>query len=285
MAACALAGGMLVPAYWYPTGGGVNDDWDQLAACAKYLRSNGKGGFDTLVAIGNVNSGPGIAKDKNYESAFQRVRQNGGKVVGYVFTDYGKVPYAKVQVQIEKWVSYYGPELDGIFLDAWGGYQTGNIPSSSPTITYRQYFSNLQRLVKTTEHLNLVVGNPGTPFDASDSNSPPSTLADIFCLIENTYSTIKSGDYTLPNWLKAAGNTQKGCLAFYQMPVKHPEVLTAVVQIAKAKGAAWIYCTDNQSPATGNPWGTLPGVASGFPDGIWNSYWGNEQWSVALAHN
>lgn len=283
--AMAIANGMVVPAYWYPSGGGVNDDWAQLAAAAAYLKAGGKSGYDTVIAIGNVNSGPGTAAAPNYASAFRHVRLSGGKVIGYVWTNYGKEPLSKVEAEIGQWVSFYGPELDGIFLDCWYGYEQGSIPNVTPTLTYRQYYSALQSLIKTQYHLGLVVGNPGTPFDTTSTTSAAAQLADILCIAEYTYPTIHSGAYTLPKWLSTPGYTSKGCVLFYQLPLKQPEILTSIVQVAKAKGAAWIYCTDNPSPPSGNPWGTLPGVASGSPDGVWNAYWGNEQWSVAQAHN
>lgn len=266
---------MLIPAYWYPSGGGVNDDWFQLAAAAKYMHENGKSGYDTLIAIGNVDSGPGKAKDPNYASAFAKLRASGGKVVGYVFTDFGKAPIASIEKQIDQWVAFYGPELDGIFLDAWGGAQKGN----------HSYYSTLQKLIKDVHHLKFVIGNSGSPFDVSSKESDSSALADIFCLVENAYPAIKDGSYSLPAWLNAEGNSNKGAVAFYQLPASQPVLLTSIVQVAKTKGAAWIYCTDNQSTASGNPWGTLPGVASGGTEGQWNAYWGNEQWSVAQAHN
>jgi hypothetical protein len=277
----ACAGGMVVPAYFYPNdGGNYGDDWYQLAAGAAYMQANGLNGYNTLIAVGNPNSGPGSAEDPNYLSAFTNVRANKGKVVGYVWTNYGAQPLATVENQIKQWVSWYGSQLDGIFLDGWGGYQSGNIPGVKPAMSYLTYYQDLYNYVTKTEKLPVVVANPGWAFDATQTNPACVATATIFCVDEQPYSNITAG-YPLPLWLQTAGNTTKGCVIYYQLPLNQPSTLTSVVETAKSEGASWIYCTDNQSAS--NPYNNIPGVASGNPDGQWNSYWGNEEWSVAQA--
>jgi hypothetical protein len=93
----------MVPAYAYPTAGGV---WDKLATAAKVVH---------VEAILNPNNGPGSARDSNYAAAVNHLRAAGGAVIGYVPTDYAKVPLAKVEAEIKDYHLWY--HIDGIFID------------------------------------------------------------------------------------------------------------------------------------------------------------------------
>ena len=91
-----LPGGMLIPAYFYPDHGGIGDRFELLARAADWLARFGTKGFDRLIAIVNVDSGPGTAADSSYTSAINVVKSAGGSVIGYVATDYGKKGYAAI---------------------------------------------------------------------------------------------------------------------------------------------------------------------------------------------
>src|ERR1041384_3178596 len=65
-------GGILVPAYFYPAG---NNYWSSLAQAAKKV---------PIIAILNPNSGPGAGIDSNYVVAAKKLRDKGGRVIGYV---------------------------------------------------------------------------------------------------------------------------------------------------------------------------------------------------------
>jgi hypothetical protein len=277
----AFAGGMIVPAYFYPNNGGIADRWYQLAAAANYLSLNGVGGYNTLIAVMNPNSGPAAVADANYTSAITKVRQQGGKVVAYVWTNNSLKPYSQVAAEIQTYITQYGSQLDGFFLDDWRGYLAGNIPGVTPAKTYSSYATQIKNLIKNTYGKQYVIANPGVSFNSTATNPSQANLADIFCLHENTYAA--GVGYTLPAWLNTAAHAQKGAVLIHAMPANQQVLATQVIQNAKYKKAKWIFTTDDSMPSNQNPWDTLPGEESGGIPNDWNSYWGNVQYSVAIS--
>jgi Spherulation-specific family 4 len=275
----ASAGGLIVPAYVYPTkGGAFGDDWYQFAAAAAYLKANGHNGHNTLIAIGNVNSGPGTAVDANYVSAFAAVRSNGGKIIGYVDTNNAQNSLASVKSQIDLWVGFYGKQLDGIFLDNWRAYQPGNVPGTNPAISFESYYDQLWVYIKDTKKLSLLCGNPGTIFDPTERDPKAAHLADILMIHEDSYST--GTNWALPAWTKTPAVAQVGAI-YHGLPKGDQMIATNVIlDTIKTKEMQWVFVTDDT--LANNPYGLLPGVFSGGTDGQWNSYWGNEQYATAF---
>src|SRR4051794_12000473 len=77
MSARAEGVALLVPAYFNPSSG----YWTQLASAAQRV---------PLVAIANISNGPGSATPRaDYIQAMQSVRDAGGQVIGYVYSQYG----------------------------------------------------------------------------------------------------------------------------------------------------------------------------------------------------
>src|SRR4051812_19038203 len=70
---------LLIPAYFEPASG----HWKELAAAASRV---------PLMAIANIFNGPGTGTKAraDYFQAIQSVRNAGGQVIGYVYTQYGK---------------------------------------------------------------------------------------------------------------------------------------------------------------------------------------------------
>src|SRR5580765_227010 len=77
--------GVMVPAYFYPTPGGL---WDSLSNAATHI---------PLVAIMNPNNGPDTGQNPDYVAAVNSVHSAGGKVTGYVYTSYAARPLAQVE--------------------------------------------------------------------------------------------------------------------------------------------------------------------------------------------
>src|SRR5689334_13395637 len=94
----------LVPAYFPPATG----YWNDLAQAARRV---------PLVAIANVFNGPGSDSQPraDYLQAIRSVRDAGGQVLGYVYTQYGERATEVVRSDILKWRQLY--PVDGFFID------------------------------------------------------------------------------------------------------------------------------------------------------------------------
>ena len=88
---------LLVPAYFYPSGAGL-DDWNRLARDA---------GSINIEAILNPASGPGTTQDPNYVAVVNKLRTAGGRVFGYVSTQYGDRDMTDVKNDIDKYILFY----------------------------------------------------------------------------------------------------------------------------------------------------------------------------------
>ncbi len=225
-AALALPGsarlGLLVPAFFYPTSGGP---WDQLASAAAQV---------PLTAILNPNSGPGSAADANYAAAVDKVRAAGGRVIGYVDTDYGMRPLADVEADISTYNTWY--HLDGISLDRM---------TTDAGMQDVSYYQQLYGYVHTLQPSWSVVGNPGTVPDQAYISTPD---ADNLILFENPapYS------YTAPSW-QAALPAQDFTNLVYN--VATTAAMQTDVTMAVGFHAGWVYVTDGNTP---NPYADLP---------------------------
>ncbi|MEM7452947.1 MAG: spherulation-specific family 4 protein [Planctomycetota bacterium] len=261
-----LAGGMIIPAYFYPTNGGLSDRFAQVAWASRWLAQNGTGGFDKLVAIVNVDSGPGLATDPKYTSAIDVVKSAGGTVLGYVATGYGNKSYLSITTEIDSWISYY-PNLDGIFLDEWNGQNPG----------FAGMYQDLFWHVTVNRQLSSCVCNPGVPFSPGNTNPDPAWWGTAFVVHENRGNL--ATEISLPVWLQTNSHADKGAVLIHGLSSQARTTRTIVD--AKSKGARWFYVTDDLLP---NPWDKIPGeIAGATADGS-NTYWWNLIWSIGKVH-
>jgi hypothetical protein len=238
--------GIIVPAYFYPgTGGpgGVGDGWAAMAAAA---------GQVPITAVFNPDSGPlpGPA-DPNYVSALTNLENSGGKVVAYVYTDYGNVPIATVEGQMATYVSQYGSLIGGFFLDGMS-----NTPSTL------SYYQTLDSYVKGLNSSDTVIGNPGVPDLNGLSTANYLSDADIY----NTFEGSGSDFSSYPNgatWVQSQSSSR------FLNIVYNVSLSSLAATIAKAiqDHAGSVYITDQSLP---NPYSQLP------------SYWDQE---VAAIHS
>src|SRR4051812_11663379 len=89
VAASARAMDALVPAYFYPAGAG--DDWSRMTTAAKQI---------SLTAIMNPGNGPGTVVDSNYVNVVNSLRGAGGRVIGYIYSDYGNRSLATLKSEV-----------------------------------------------------------------------------------------------------------------------------------------------------------------------------------------
>ena len=223
LAAAGLS--LMVPAYFYPSPG---SDWDRLASAAARV---------PLVAIMNPNSGPGNATtaDARYVRAIQSVRTAGGRVTGYVYTQYGRRPLEDVKTDLRRYHDLYA--LDGFFLDEMAN------DGSTATVTYYAELKDYIGRLKPTYH---VTGNPGTQ-TAEVYVSRPTV---------DTVVTFEEGT-GYPGYNPAAWNRQYPAHRFCHLlhSVTNASAFTNAVTLAQRRNTGFLFVTDDRLP---NPWDRLP---------------------------
>ena len=102
---------ILVPAYFYPS---TRSAWNTLTTSAA------ANPLVTILAIMNPNDGIFNSVDVNFTRATTQFVAAGGKVLGYVYTGYGKGgrSIADIKLNIDRYLQLYGRErISGFFLD------------------------------------------------------------------------------------------------------------------------------------------------------------------------
>jgi hypothetical protein len=221
LSACAAPLGIVVPAYFHSESLWTNMNW--------------AAGRVPLVAIMNPNSGPGTTRNLQYVAAVNSLRSAGGKVIGYVSTDYAKRPAAAVREDIDRYCAFY--TLDGIFLDEF----TNDSKSS-----HLAHYGGLYQYIRSKGTNMIVMGNPGTHTQEAYLAKP---CADVLVTFESGrgYS-----NYVADAWVMNHPARQ-----FCHLPyaVGSTAGMTNFVNLAVARNAGWIYVT---SDSGSNPWDTLP---------------------------
>lgn len=221
----ALAAGLaiMVPAYFYPEPGG---DWERLAAAARRV---------PIVAILNPSSGPGTAVDSQYVRAVANVRNAGGRVTGYVSTDYGRRSADLVKADIRKYHEQY--TLDGFFLDEMSN--DGGAVSTA-------YYAGLYEFIRNLKPAYHVTGNPGTQTQETYVTRP---TADTVVTFENGTGYAQ---YVPSTWTR---NHPAHRFCHLLHSATNGLSLTNAVQLAQVRNAGFLYVTDD---VLENPWDRLP---------------------------
>jgi hypothetical protein len=202
---------LLVPAYFYPV---ANGGWDRMAAAAEVA---------PVTAILNPDSGPGSSADPVYAAAINKLRGDGGRVVGYIHTSYGKRPLAAVEAEVNAYASFYA--LDGFFVD--------EMATTSAEVTYYQA---LYAFIKTLNANYEVIGNPGTSTQQTYLTSP---AADVLVDFEGNQAAY--GKASPPSWVSNFGSEHFGSIVGRVGKVK---TMYADLSRAKQRNAGYVYVTD-----------------------------------------
>lgn len=222
---------LLIPAYFYPAGPGM-EHWNRLMAAA---------GRVPIGAIVNPSSGPGDEPNPEYAALLTRTDRAGLLTVGYVNTNYAERPISQVKDDIDRWVRFY-PEIDGIFLDAQASSEA-----------HVDYYIDLCAYVRSKINPALVVSNAGTRCDPAYFLRP---TADVIILFENSQGF---DAFRLPSSL--AGYDP---LRFAAMPYAIPSAseMRERIQQSVLKGIGTLYLTDagqaDAPQSAANPWERLP---------------------------
>jgi Spherulation-specific family 4 len=192
-----------------------------------------------ITAIINPNNGPNNAPpNQDYVQGLKDLRAAKVKVLGYVYTGYGKRSLTEIKTDIDCYAKFY--ELDGIFLDEG---------ASQPE--FLNFYQEIYTYIKQKPGLSKVILNQGTYGDEGYVSRP---VADTVVIFEN-YSKQWS-PYT-PHPYVAKYPPDRFSVLIHSTP----DAATMQKQIdrAIARNVKYLYIT-NLSPDTGtrNPWDNLP---------------------------
>jgi Spherulation-specific family 4 len=188
---------LLVPAYWAPP----------FTFCTELPTDS--------IVIANPDSGDTSTAAPGYAEA---VEDCGAKVIGYVYTEYGKRSLSTVESQIADYYSHY-PGIAGIFLD-----QMAEEPDES-------YYATLESDVHSRG--GIVVGNPG---DVA-STGWQLDVVDVVVDFEGSASEYRS--YKSPSWA---------------LPGREANIVFDASTLS-CPSASYVYETNETAP---NPYASLP---------------------------
>lgn len=230
---------ILVPAYFYPS---VTSDWNTLTTSATAHPSV------AITAIMNPNNGIFSSADANFTRATTQFVGAGGKVLGYVYTRYGKGSrsIADIKANIDKYLQFYGRErISGIFLDEM---------ASEPL--QLDFYREIYRYIKSIDPSLRVVGNPGMVPAAEFAS-----VADTLVSFEGTAANYQKVDPRISTpWLYTYTNKAQAMLTHNTATCG---AMQGAVQAAASarNNTGWVYATErefNYATGVGNPWAALP---------------------------
>ena len=197
----------IVPLYSYPCCG-YEQEWGKLL--------NLTTDKEVWVVV-NVNNGPGSSVDSTYASIISRLKQKGFKVLGYIYSSYGRRSLKTIYSEMDRWIRFYN--VDGFFIDE----------VSTDLKTYRYYSSIYSRAKRLGRH---VVLNPGINIDPRFFN-----IADKIVVFESPLEEYVNFSYL--DYSSVAPD--RVCTIVLNTP---PDKVDYVVQKAAVNGSRCVYVHD-----------------------------------------
>ncbi len=220
---------ILIPLYSYPDLGQENSIWQKLIDTKK---SNPN---IEIVAIVNPNNGYFREKDNNFSQGIQALVEADIRVVGYVYTKYGKRDSQDVIDDIEAWSSLYKEDgVSGIFFD-----------ETSTDANLLDYYSNLSSEARS-RNLEYVILNPGM---TTDQKYVDLGIADLIVSYENPNEELLNNP---PETYNTPTKTTELSLLIYEMEDDNVDDL---ISFAREHKFSYIYFTEDG--ADGNPWDSI----------------------------
>ncbi len=216
---------LLVPAYFYPAGPGLQA-WQRLINAAPKIK---------MVVIANPDNGPGLQHNPDYDPIFNAANARGIRVIGYVSTGYGKFSVAEVKRAIDKWLEFY-PKISGFFVDQQSA-EAQDVPF------YLQIRDHARRKLKDA----LMVNNPGTICDESYFARDVSDVTCIFTAFDGF------DQFNLPARLWQYSPSRFAALTYQVSDVR---AMRQVISNSSTKHIGYLYISD--APKGSNPWAQLP---------------------------
>jgi hypothetical protein len=212
-----ILGAAIVPLYSYPT----EAPWSAIVT-AKLAHPS-----VPVIAIANVNDGPGTSVDSEFTSGIHSLTTAGIVVIGYVYTSYGAREAATVKAEIDAWHKFY-PGVTGLFFDEESNADKGDA-----------YYRDLAAYAKSAG-MTLTVANPGTDTSLAYINA-----VDVTFIYES--AGIPSNQL-LATWRSSYTRSKVGVIPYAA------GFDLAWMQLARSC-VGYIYVTNDDLP---NPWDTLP---------------------------
>ena len=185
-------------------------------------------------AIINPQNGPGDKLSNDYIDGIKLLKDHNIKVIGYVYTLYGKRDPNIVKEDIYKWSSFYQEVgVEGIFFD-----ETDN------KIDSLEFYKDLTTYSKTHD-FNFNILNPGYTTHEAYINE---NVAELIVSYENSYKNWKNS--FPPNTNKENEKT-KLSLLLHSM---EKEGFGLVMHKAKSQGFSYVYLTEDKDT---NPWDSI----------------------------
>jgi hypothetical protein len=216
----------LVPTYFYPSGKGLTA-WQQLAKDARVVR---------IEVVLNPASGPGKKPDPAYVTVVRDFRKAGGRILGYISTNYAKRDIARVERELRSYVEFY--EVDGIFLDEMSGTK-----DSLP------YYQKVHRLIKDLKPDFKIVGNPGQPI------VDEGYMKTVDCLVLFEGSAADYAEYNSRDSTPWMSRYPANRFANIVHSVAAPADMHRTMTRAAESRAGWVFITNRKLP---NPYDGLP---------------------------
>ncbi|MDT7870111.1 MAG: spherulation-specific family 4 protein [Thermoproteus sp.] len=197
----------IVPLYSYPCCG-YEQEWGKLL--------NLHTDKEVWVVV-NVDDGPGSSVDSTYVSVISGLKQRGFKVLGYIYSSYGRRSLETVYSEMDRWIRFYN--VDGFFID-----------EVSTSLETYSYYSSIYSRAKSLG--KYVVLNPGTNTDSRFFN-----IADKIVVFESPLEEYVNFSYL--DYSSAAPD--RVCTIVLNTP---PDKVDYVVQKAVANGSRCVYVHD-----------------------------------------
>ena len=213
----ATPAGTIVPLYSNPSSAA----WSAVAAAKRANPSV------PVLAVINPYNGPGTSAQSNYTSSIASLVSAGVKVIGYVYTSYGKRLAGDVQADVDRYRSFY-PGVTGIFFD-----------EMATTVGLESYYAGLTAYAKS-HGFDFTIGNPG-----SDSRASYVGTVDVILIYENSGLPTAT---RMAGWHSGYDKKNFGIIP-YAVAMD-----TAFVQTARSS-VGYIYLQNDNLP---NPWDTVP---------------------------
>jgi hypothetical protein len=242
----------LVPAYFSP---GVDEDgvdkWHMMCDAMNHI-------YNVSTAIMNPSPGPDIDVLEGYSDSIEYCHDRRVKVIGYVDTDYTRIPLADVLADIDAYYDAY--TIDGIFLDEMANNpdEMANNPDDMADMTVQAYYEGIYRHVKQrfwSWDNEDVVGNPGSAAVTAWQIDTP--VVDTLVIFEGTAESYIE-DWNPRDWVSQRHGQLAHLVHSTPTAQRHE-----ICRLFRERHADLIYVTNDKFPdpmdkPPDNPWDTLP---------------------------
>lgn len=226
---------LLVPAYFYPAGDGLQS-WQRLIDAADKAR---------IVTVANPANGPGDQRNPDYFLVTQDASDRGVRVIGYIPTNYAKRPLSEIKNEIDRWIEFY-PHIRGFFID-----------QQSPAARDLGYYIKIRNHARQQIKAALVVTNPGS---MCSEEYFIQNVADVICVFANFQGFAQ---FDPPAVLKQFSSTRFAALV-YNIP--SAAAMRTAVKDALLKHIGYLYVGD--APQGANPYAKLPAYWDELVDAV-----------------